>query len=246
VLALADVVDLKSPATTAHSRTTADLAMETAVMLGVPDAEAELTRDAALVHDLGKVAVPRRVLDKRAGRTRLEEEQLRLHVAFTERILRASRELAPLADVAILHHERLDGTGYPSGTTALSRAAAIVATVDAFVEDRDARVGSPSETTADALSCVRGEALDPAILEALRSVLERRSGRRAPKGPADLSEREMEVLVLVGRGLTNAEVAGELHVSPHTIRHHLEKIYEKIDVTSRAGATLFASEHGLL
>ena len=56
----------------------------------------------------------------------------------------------------------------------------------------------------------------------------------------------MEVLVLVGRGLTNNEVARELHVSPHTIRHHLESIYEKIDVTSRAGATLFASEHGLL
>ena len=246
VSALADVVDLKSPATTAHGRTTAELALETARTLGASDADAALTRDAALVHDIGKVAVPRSVLDKRTGHSRLEEEQLRLHVAFTERILRSARALAPLADVAILHHERLDGTGYPAGARVLSAPAAIVAAVDAFVEERDVRTGSPSETTADALGAIRGQVFDRAILEALAAVLETRSGRRAPKGPADLSEREMEVLVLVARGLTNAEVARELHVSPHTVRHHLESIYEKIDVTSRAGATLFASEHGLL
>ena len=246
VSALADVVDLKSPTTTAHGRTTAQLSLETAGMLGASDEDAALTRDAALVHDIGKVAVPRSVLDKRTGRSRLEEEQLRLHVAFSERILRSAHSLAPLADVAILHHERMDGTGYPAGARALPTAAAILAVVDAFVEERDARTGSPSELTADALVALRAQPLDRRIVDALAAVLETRSGRRAPKGPADLSEREMEVLVLVGRGFTNAEVARELHVSPHTIRHHLESIYEKIDVTSRAGATLFASEHGLL
>jgi DNA-binding NarL/FixJ family response regulator len=128
----------------------------------------------------------------------------------------------------------------------LPLAARILAVVDAFVEERDARTGSPSELTADAFVALRAQALDRTIVDALAAVVETRSGRRAPKGPADLSEREMEVLVLVGRGFTNAEVARELHVSPHTIRHHLESIYEKIDVTSRAGATLFASEHGLL
>jgi DNA-binding CsgD family transcriptional regulator len=246
VSALADVVDLKSSATTVHGRTTAQLSLETAGILGASDEDATLSRDAALVHDIGKVAVPRSVLDKRTGRSRLEEEQLRLHVAFTERILRSAHSLAPLADIAILHHERPDGTGYPAGARALPLAAAILAVVDAFLEERDARTGSPSEITADAFVAVRGQALDRTIIDALATVLETRSGRRAPKGPADLSEREMDVLVLVGRGFTNAEVARELHVSPHTIRHHLESIYEKIDVTSRAGATLFASEHGLL
>jgi HD-GYP domain-containing protein (c-di-GMP phosphodiesterase class II) len=246
VRALADVVDLKSRTTSAHARTLAELAGEVAALLALPADEAALLQAAALVHDIGKVAVPRAILEKRGGLTRIEEEQLRLHVAFTERILRASVGLAPLADLAVLHHERLDGSGYPTRTRALSLPARILAAIDAFLEDRDARTGPTSETTTDAMKAVRGPGLDGQVLDALATVLEKRSGRRAPKGPAELSEREMEVLVLVGRGFTNAEVARELHVSPHTVRHHLENIYEKIDVVSRAGATLFAAEHGLL
>jgi DNA-binding NarL/FixJ family response regulator len=116
--------------------------------------------------------------------------------------------------------------------------------VDAFLEDRDARTGPPSERNAEALTAVRRLALDPTCIEALEAVLGRSGGRRAPKGPAELSEREQEILALVARGLTNKEIARELHLSPHTVRHHLEHIYEKIDVVSRAGATLFAAEHG--
>jgi putative nucleotidyltransferase with HDIG domain len=246
LLALADVVDLKSPKTAAHARLTAELTELVANTLGLTDDEVALARRAALVHDVGKVAVPRAVLDNPTRRTALEEDQLRLHVAFTTRILRASQALSGLADIAGSHHERSDGSGYPSRSREWPAAARVLMVTDAFLEDLDRRTGSAKEKAADALAVLRSEPVDARVVDALAEVIDTRSGRRAPKGPGHLSEREVEVLVLVGRGLTNAEIGKELHVSAHTVRHHLEKIYDKIDVTSRAGATLFAAEHGLL
>ena len=74
------------------------------------------------------------------------------------------------------------------------------------------------------------------------------AGQRAParrEWPAGLTAREVEVLGLVARGHTNREVAQVLVMSPKTVSNHVEHIYHKIDVTSRAGATLFATRHGL-
>ena len=72
--------------------------------------------------------------------------------------------------------------------------------------------------------------------------------RQAPPTtyPAGLSAREVEVLRLVARGMTNAEIAGELFISPRTVNGHLGSIYHKIGSSTRAEATRFASEHGLL
>ena len=67
----------------------------------------------------------------------------------------------------------------------------------------------------------------------------------APEHPAGLTPREIEVLGLVAAGMTNAQVAKELFLSPRTVEAHLASIYHKLGVTSRAGATRFALEHGL-
>jgi DNA-binding NarL/FixJ family response regulator len=72
---------------------------------------------------------------------------------------------------------------------------------------------------------------------------ERPSRTRWPEG---LSDREVEVLRLVARGLSNREVAEELVVSRRTAEHHVQHIYAKIGVSTRAAAALFAMEHGLL
>jgi len=68
----------------------------------------------------------------------------------------------------------------------------------------------------------------------------------APPPPAGLSVREAEVLRLVARGLTNAQVAEELYISPRTVNRHLNSIYPKLGVSSRSAATRFAADHGLL
>ena len=64
--------------------------------------------------------------------------------------------------------------------------------------------------------------------------------------PAGLSEREVEVLRLLSRGLTNKRMGAELGISPKTVGHHVESIYSKIGVSTRAAAALFAMEHDLL
>lgn len=61
-----------------------------------------------------------------------------------------------------------------------------------------------------------------------------------------LSEREVDVLRLVAMGLSNREIARKLHISPRTAEHHVQHVYAKIDLSTRAGAALFAMEHGLL
>jgi ATP/maltotriose-dependent transcriptional regulator MalT len=68
----------------------------------------------------------------------------------------------------------------------------------------------------------------------------------SPEHPAGLTPREVEVLRLVAKGLTNAQVAQELYLSPRTVHRHLNSIYHKIGVTSRSAATLFALEHDLI
>jgi DNA-binding NarL/FixJ family response regulator len=84
----------------------------------------------------------------------------------------------------------------------------------------------------------------------------RQPGEREPKGrpagmpaghrPAGLSERECEVLALLARGLATKQVARRLGISPKTCDHHIQRLYGKVGVSTRAGATLFALEHGLV
>ncbi len=69
---------------------------------------------------------------------------------------------------------------------------------------------------------------------------------RRREGPAGLTAREVEVLQLVARGMSNREIARRLVISPKTVGSHVEHIYDKIGVSTRAAATLFAMEHGLI
>jgi DNA-binding CsgD family transcriptional regulator len=98
-----------------------------------------------------------------------------------------------------------------------------------------------------ALAKVKAEpGLDAECVEALARVASPEASATGAAPPAGLSAREIDVLRLVASGLTVKEAAAKLFVSPHTARHHLEHAYEKIGVTSRAGAVLFAIEHGLV
>ena len=64
--------------------------------------------------------------------------------------------------------------------------------------------------------------------------------------PADLTPREYDVLQLLATGMTNAEIAEDLFISPRTVDQHLRRIYAKLEVTSRAAATRYALDHGLI
>ena len=115
--AIADFVDLKSPYTLGHSRSVADLAGTAARLMGLPDADCVAVRRAGLVHDLGRLGVPNSIWDKHGPLTRSEMERVRLHPYLSERMLSSAHALAPLAAIAVEHHERMDGSGYPAGST---------------------------------------------------------------------------------------------------------------------------------
>jgi HD-GYP domain-containing protein (c-di-GMP phosphodiesterase class II) len=250
--ALADMVDLKSPFMLGHSSEVAALSERAAVALGFgPEAVTNLRR-AALLHDLGRVAVSNGIWEKPAALTTTERERIRLHPYQSERILARSRVLAPLARTAGMHHERLDGSGYHRGIAGaqVPAPARVLAAADAFqamTQDRPHRRGLAPEAAAAALAEeARAGRLDP---EGARAVIEA-AGQALPRvrtvWPAGLSDREVEVLRLVARGLSNRAIAERLYISPRTAEHHVQHIYTKLGASTRAAAAMFAMEHGLL
>ena len=249
--AIADFVDLKSPFTLAHSRSVADLAAAAAGDYGLGADETKLVRRAGLVHDLGRLGVSNGIWDKPGELTPAEFERVRLHPYLTERILALSPTLAPLGALAVEHHERLDGSGYPRGLmgNALSPASRILAVADAYRTQLEPRPHRPARSPEEAVAHVRSEAragrLDAGAVDAvLRAAGQRVIGRRSL--PAGLTPREVEVLRLLALGLTHSEIAERLVISRKTARNHVEHIYHKIGVSNRALASLFAVRHGLI
>jgi DNA-binding CsgD family transcriptional regulator len=252
--ALADFVDLASPYTRGHSASVARLAEAAGVSAGLGADDAATLRRAALVHDLGMLSVPNRVWIKRGPLSPAEWERVRLHAYHTQRILSLAAPLRDPAALAGLHHERLDGSGYHRGLHAnvLPLSARILAVAEAYQSMSEERAWRPALTPAEATRQLQDEVaarrLDARALEAvLAAAGQPRSTRRASKAwPAGLTDREVEVLRAITRGLSNKEVGRELHVSQATVHTHVINIYSKISVNTRAGATLFAFEHDLI
>ncbi len=248
----ADMVDLKSSFTFGHSTQAADLAEGAARTLGVAEHEVVALRRAALLHDLGRVSVSSGVWEKTGRLTRSEWEQVRMHPYHTERILAYSSVLAPLGRIAGLHHERLDGSGYHHGLSApaIPVSARVLAAADTFqtaTQDRPHRLARTAEQAADHLTAeATAGRLDA---DCVAAVLEAAGQRRPPihrDWPAGLSDREVEVLRLMGRGLANDQIAKRLVISRRTAEHHVQHIYAKIGHSTRTAAALFAMEHDLL
>jgi HD-GYP domain-containing protein (c-di-GMP phosphodiesterase class II) len=249
--AVADFVDLKSPYTAGHSRGVARLAADAAGRLGLPASDAERVRRAGLLHDIGRVGVPNTIWDKPGPLTQAELERVRLHAYLTERTLARAPALAHLGAIAALHHERCDGSGYHKGlrADALPALARVLAAADAYhamLEPRPHRDALAADAAgAELRADVRRGLHDGAAVEAVLAAAGHRV-RRRPEQPAGLTPRELEVLAMLARGSSNRDIARVLHISPKTAGNHVEHIYTKIGVSSRAGATLFATRHGLL
>lgn len=251
-LAMADFTDLKSPYMVGHSRGVAELGEAAAWRLRLPEDEVAAVRRAALLHDLGRVGVPSGIWDKRGPLSAPEWERVRMHPYLTERVLSYSPALASLAPLAGLHHERLDGSGYHRGVAAagLGLGARILAAADvyqALTEDRPHRPGYGVGEAAEELRReVAAGRLDGDAANAVLEAAGHREPGATPAWPAGLTDREVEVLGHLARGRSNKEIGLELSISHKTVGNHLQHIYEKLDVSTRAGATLFAAEHGLV
>jgi HD-GYP domain-containing protein (c-di-GMP phosphodiesterase class II)/DNA-binding CsgD family transcriptional regulator len=245
------LVDLKSPWLHGHSAGVGDLAADAALAMGL-DEHVRTIRVAGYVHDLGRVGISSRIWDKPGPLSTTERDQARLHPYYTERILSRVPALAEVARIAGQHHERCDGSGYHRGVAAthLPMPSRVLAAADAYrtlVEGRPHRPAVAAEEAAAILRAeVKGGRLDA---EAVAGVLQATgipTGPHRRAHPCDLTRRQVEVLRLMAAGLSNREIARRLVISPRTAEHHVQDIYLKIGATSRAGAALFAMEHGLL
>jgi HD-GYP domain-containing protein (c-di-GMP phosphodiesterase class II) len=250
--ALADFADIKSPYTLGHSPGVAALAAGAGQRAGLIATDVTALRRAGLLHDIGRVGVSAGIWGKPGPLSEREWEQVRLHAYYTDRVLTRPEALRRLGTLASRHHERLDGSGYHRGSSgqALSPSARILAAADAYhamTEMRPHRAArSPDESAEELRREVRAGRLDG---DAANAVLAQ-AGHRVPRvrraRPAGLSEREVEVLRLLARGQSNRDVAEQLTLAPDTVKHHIQHIYDKIGLATRAGATMFAMENGLL
>jgi HD-GYP domain-containing protein (c-di-GMP phosphodiesterase class II) len=250
--AIAALTGLKSPWLREHPTGVADLAEAAAWRSGLPAATVSLVRRAALAHDLGRVGVSNAIWEKPGPLGFGEWERVRLHPHFTERAFAQSAVLAPLGMLAGSHHERLDGSGYHRGTRgpALDQTTRILAAADCYAAMREAR---PHRAALDAPAAeqelireAKEGRLDPDAVDSVLAAAGHDVRKRPRELPAGLTERELEVLLVLVRGGSNQQIADDLGISAKTVGRHVEHVYQKAGVSSRAAATVWAFEQDLV
>jgi HD-GYP domain-containing protein (c-di-GMP phosphodiesterase class II) len=252
-IAVGEVVDLKSPFTHGSARRACDLTRLACATLGLDAPTVAEAGRAAALRDVGKAALPNAVIEKPSGLTEAEWESVRLHAYHSERVLGRSPSLVAEARLAGLHHETEDGTGYHRGLRgdSVPMAAKVVAAADALVAMTQPRPYRAALHLDEAFASLTARAREGQLHpDAVGAVIAAAGGRRTvlPRrsAPTELSDRQVEVLRLVAQGLSNPEIARQLVVSRRTAEHHVQDVYRKIGVSSRAAAALYAVHHDLL
>lgn len=249
-LAFARFADVKSPARVGHSPAVAALASAAAERCGLAPELRERLHLAALLHDLGTVSVSNGTWDHAGPLGASAWEQVRMHAHHGERILARSPVTEPLAALVGAHHERLDGSGYHRNARGdgIERAARILAAADTWVALTALRPHRAALTAVQAAQELTREAAAGRLCRDAVALVQEAAGQPAvrPALPAGLTEREAEVLRLLAQGLITKEIGAVLGIATRTVKHHIEHIYEKTGVSTRAAATLFAARNDLV
>jgi len=250
----ADFIDLKSPYMGDHSRRCSRLAADAARRLGATDDEVAAITRSALLHELGTTAIPNSILDKPGPLTRAEFDRVERHPMLTEQMLRRSAALDVLNPIAAGHHEKADGSGYHKRllADATDRAARVLAAVDVYVGLTTERADRPALSDEMAAADLRRLAGDGVLERDSTEAVLAAAGHAEPgasaraKRPGGLTHRELEVLRLAARGLTTRTIAERLFISPKTADHHIQNVYAKIGVSTRAAAALWAIQNDVV
>ena len=172
----AEVIDAKSPWTHEHCSRVSAIATAMATLLGLDDAEVRELHRASLLHDIGKLSISNRILDKAGQLTAAEHALFQNHALVTEQILGRVPGFGPLAAVASAHHERLDGHGYPRGLgadelTMSMRVLALADVYEALISERPYRAAYSTDDALDLVAADVPERLDPDAFSALKTLL---------------------------------------------------------------------------
>jgi putative nucleotidyltransferase with HDIG domain len=189
IRALAAALDARDPYTSGHSERVSALSVEIGRTMQLTEADLDILRLGALLHDIGKIGVPDEVLRKPSALTASEFELIRAHPVIGARILRSIPFLAAHLPIVELHHERPDGRGYPYGLTAdaIPMTARIVHVADAYDAMTSARAYRPGRLPHEALSEIQrevGSDFDRLSVEGLLSALPKMPTASAGFDPA--------------------------------------------------------------
>lgn len=251
-LAAADFADMRLPFTIGHSRAVAKLSEAAARRLSLPDRDIAALRRAALVHDLGELSIPASVLMQGSNFSAHDEELVRLHPYYTERILTLANVLPEVAAIASQHHERLDGSGYHRGLggAGVSMASRILAAAEFYQTLIEQRPHRPALSAKDAAARLKQAALkgqfDTDAAAAVLGATDHKWAAAPTRRTEALTPREVEVLRGLARGETAKQIARQFGLSPKTVDNHIQNLYAKIGVSTRGAAVLFAVEQGYL
>jgi diguanylate cyclase (GGDEF)-like protein/putative nucleotidyltransferase with HDIG domain len=242
VEALALAIDAKDQTATAHIQRVQRYAAAVAHAVGMSPADVQGVRTAALLHDIGKLAVPEHILSKPGPLTREEFLKVRIHPQIGAEIIAAVPFPYPVAPLILSHHERWDGKGYPHGLKGeeIPLGARILTVVDYFDALTSDRPYHAAMSDAEALATIRGEAsaaLDPAVVAVFVAMLPelRAEGERQPAATRQFS------FAGVRRGAAASGDAAEPTVFQEIAHAHRE-IYALYDIAQSMGTGLGVSD----
>jgi DNA-binding CsgD family transcriptional regulator len=238
---LGDYAELKVPRCVGASGLAVQVLGAAAAVLGLKDTACLLR--AARLHGLGRVSVANAVLDRNGTASLADAESIRLSPYWASRILSRCTLMQLESQWVMRTHERSDSSGYPFGqaTPPSQLELLLLQAVVAYVElVKPWRLAVPA-SRADAL-----RELDARCVRALHGDSRRHLGGSQEGNGFDLTAREREVLQQLCLGLSNKQIAKVLDISPKTVGTHVERLYAKMAVTTRAAATMKALQWGLL
>jgi HD-GYP domain-containing protein (c-di-GMP phosphodiesterase class II) len=230
----------------AHLDRTATLCEAIANELGLPAGECERIGLASRLHDLGKSTLPATIVEKPGPLTPEDRRELQRHAEAGWRMLSGSgSDLLDLsAVIALTHHERWDGSGYPLGLAGEEiplpgRIAAVADVFDALTSDRVYRAAIPLEAAVEMIRAECGSHFDPRVVDAFLATIEYGA---SPTRGWRLSPRERQVLSLLRDGKTAVEIAEELVLSRDTVQTHVKNAMGKLGAKTRVHAVVLAME----
>ncbi len=192
--ALALAIEAKDHNTHAHLRRVQTYAVEVGKELGLSDTELEALRAAAVLHDIGKLAVPEHIISKPGRLTPEEFEKMKIHPVVGAEILERVQFPCPVVPIVRAHHEKWDGSGYPYGLKGEeipigARILSAVDCLDALASDRQYRRALPLEQAMEAVAAEAGRGFDPKVVAILqrRYVELERAASAHPMGRIRLS-----------------------------------------------------------
>nr|WP_229521369.1 HD domain-containing phosphohydrolase [Massilia sp. IC2-477] len=252
---VADMIELKLPWLLGYSRSVADLAERAALLAGLPEAERHCLARAALIHGIGRAAVPNAVWQRDGKLGMADWEKLRLVPYWTARAAVQVPSLRAEALLASQLYERLDGSGYYRDLDGAQlgqpqRLLSAAAAYAALCMPRPWRAAlAPGEAAQLLCAEAAGGRFDAAAVNCVIAAAGGASAQAAEPVTESrklLSEREADVLRRISLGESNKEAARHLAISPSTVRTHVESIFRKLGCSTRAAATLKALTLGLI